>query len=418
MENNDHIESDPDKSGFSNCQEPVEQWKYFYHSAWQEIRDTYINKKDLNNWASWEHKFDSNLCNLNDLDLSLKYMTESLGNKWTKYQSRAEMEKASEQVQAGIVSSGMELRPSARGQELEFMHFGSAAQASKLRERDKIISINGQQLSGLSEQEAEEHARAKSGGRLAIQFEHEGRSEEIELVLEANPKRAQVETKELADGIAYIRLPDFNGSLRAEEFASKIKDLVMPKDGEKASGLVLDLRNNPGGDFPLALTIASMFLKTDSLITQQLLRKNDGTQEAFKVNEQRVDKDENIRANRKPVDTELLQHLREIPVAILINGSTVSAAELLASALKDNERAEIIGKTSFGKGEGYREQQMPSGGKLKVAQMKYLSPNGLEINGKGVSPDLDIELARDAKVDNQLEAARAFLIKQTKTPRH
>lgn len=396
--------------GFSQCDEPVEQWKLFYRNGWQDIRDNYIYPESLKNWADWEHKFDLHMCSLPDLDLAMKHMTDSVHNKWTRYLSAAEQDEKERLKSQGLVPGGMEFRKNGDKYEIEFIHYASAAQSAPLREGDVVLSINGRELKGLSLEEARAASYGARGAKMQVQTLHEGNIENLDLTLKDIPERVPIEGQVLPDGVAYIRLPDFNGDKRIEEFVDKLNELKK-SSGNELKGLVLDLRNDPGGDFPNAVNVASMFLPAENmLIAHQFVRSRD-PQDADGLTEKtfRVGSDA-IKVNSKAVDPELINQLRKVPMAVLTNGSTVSASEVLTGALKDNGRAVIVGTRTFGKGVGYREQRFPTGAKFSISQMKYTTPSGFDPTGKGIEPDLKVE--RQGNRDSQLEAALEVLAKQ------
>jgi C-terminal processing protease CtpA/Prc len=114
---------------------------------------------------------------------------------------------------------------------------------------------------------------------------------------------------------------------------------------------------------------------------------------------------DSISNNGKVVDEKLVQTLRRLPLSVLVNGSSASAAEVLTGALKDNGRATIVGSHSFGKGVGYKTDHLPDGGVLSITELKYLTPSGYDLNGRGIAPDVQVEAKPGDTNDKQLEAA-------------
>jgi carboxyl-terminal processing protease len=117
-----------------------------------------------------------------------------------------------------------------------------------------------------------------------------------------------------------------------------------------------------------------------------------------------------ITINGKFVDENLVLALRKLPLTVLINGSSASAAEVLTGALKDNRRATIVGSHSFGKGVGYKTEHLPTGGALGITEMKYLTPSGLDLSGQGIHPNLEVEAKPgDTRADSNDEQLKAAL---------
>lgn len=314
-----------------------------------------------------------------------------------------------------MLSSGLELKMEGGKYKIEYLHDGSAAQQARLIEGDTVLAVNGKPLADLSLNEAELLTYAKDGSKLQLDMEHNGKLEKVELVIKAEAAETKPQGRLLEDGIAYLRIPDFKGRERPDQVLKELENLFAAqteKHRKKLQGLVIDLRNNPGGDFPNALKIAGYFLPEGATITKQLLRKRASANMAelneivHKVQSELPDK------NGKPVEEQLLKDLRSLELKVIVNASSVSAAEVLTAALQDNRRAEIIGNRTFGKGQGYKESIMPGGGRLRVSSMKYLSPAGNEIDGKGLSPNRQIDISKDSASDNQIDEAVKQIKKQ------
>ncbi len=398
-------EKSKDVPEFSSCSEPSEQWRMFYENEWNSIKKSYIEPSALQNWDEWQHKFDSKLCTMQDMDIALKLMAQSLHNQWTQYSTAAEQAEKDQFESEGNLSSGMELSPFSKDYRLEFMHYASPAQQSELREGDLLRSINGVPLKNQSIIEAKRLASGKAGDGVEIEYERKGQVHTTKLTLAKTPEPV-VEGDLLRDDIAHVRLPDFNGEIKLENLLAKIKELKQQtKNG--LNGLILDLRNDPGGDFPNAVNLSSMFLPDDNMeIATSYVRANDPSNfSAMKVQRNKVVPLDELRINHRAVDRQLVEELKHIKMAVLVNGSSVSASEVFTGSMQDNHRATIIGTQTFGKGVGYRTEHLPSGGILKITALKYLTPAGRDINGKGITPDKIVEDDAKTKIDEQLEAA-------------
>ena len=164
-------------------------------------------------------------------------------------------------------------------------------------------------------------------------------------------------------------------------------------ENRNKDGIILDLRSNPGGLLTNAIFIADMLLDGQVIVST-------------------VDRDgykETQRSTSKVVTRQ--------PIVVLINGGSASASEILSGALKDNGRATIVGKKSFGKGLVQEINKLPGGSAMHITIQKYLTPNGTDINKKGIEPDVEVEItAEDVKAerDPQLQKANDILLKQVK----
>jgi carboxyl-terminal processing protease len=400
-----------DLAGFSQCQSPSEVWQRFYHGEWEEVNAKYFDPAALQNFGQYEHKYDANICTPDDLDLALKHMAESLHNPWTKYTTAAEQAAKDSQAGLGQAAAGYELASAGPGKfKIEFIHFGSPAQSSDLREGDIVTAINGKDLSTLTLAQAKALQIGQSGDHMEVQAEHGGVGEKVDLTLAPTPQE-KIDARMVNQEVAYVRLPDFKSEARVAEFIQTI-DGLMKKTPGGLKGLVLDLRNDPGGDLPVAQTIASLFLPDDKMIVaKQYVRSLDPADGgALKEKDLPVIPAGGITVKGKQVDEKLVQELRHLPMTVLVNGSSASAAEVLTGALKDNGRATIVGSHSFGKGVGYKTDHLPDGGTLSITQLKYLTPSGYDLNGRGISPDIAVEARPGDHDDRQLEAALNVLM--------
>lgn len=242
----------------------------------------------------------------------------------------------------------------------------SPARLAGIQSGDQIIDINYQTLDGMDIDQVTAQLRGKQGSEIIIGIARAGQSERIEFTLKRElAPQSSVRNQILEQGIGYIRIAVFQAET-SEEFKSAIKQLQA--DGP-LQGLVLDLRNNPGGLMPISVEVA------DTLIDQGLLLYTEG----------RLPE-----ANKQYYATygDLTQG---VPIAVLINGGSASASEIVAGALQDQERATIIGTQSFGKGSVQSVIPLGDGRAIKLTTAHYLTPNGRFIHGQGIKPDIIVE---------------------------
>ncbi|MDD3898204.1 MAG: S41 family peptidase, partial [Syntrophomonadaceae bacterium] len=186
-----------------------------------------------------------------------------------------------------------------------------------------------------------------------------------------------------ANQIGYISLNQF-GSRSAEEMKESINDLL---ENKKVRGIILDLRNNGGGDFDVSIAIAGIFLDGDKVVSAVDAQ---GNEKVYQAGKGKVD----------------------IPLVVLVNEDSASASEILAAALRDNQRAVLVGKKTFGKGLVQTVFRLRNGGALKLTTQRYYTPGGIDINKVGITPDYVIENNADADKDLQLDKAISVLKKQ------
>lgn len=260
----------------------------------------------------------------------------------------------------------------------------SPARLAGIQSGDQIIDINYQTIQGMDLKKVTSELRGKQGSEIIIGIARAGQSERIEftLVRELAPK-SSVRSQMLEQGIGYIRIAVFQEET-SEEFKSAINQL---QSEGPLQGLVLDLRNNPGGLMPISVEVA------DALIDQGLLLYTEGRLPD---------------ANKQYYAT-YGDLTNGAPIAVLINGGSASASEIVAGALQDQERATIIGTQSFGKGSVQSVMPLGDGRAIKLTTAHYLTPNGRFIHGQGIEPDIVVEATKPQSGTNDNQITQAVL---------
>lgn len=253
---------------------------------------------------------------------------------------------------------------------------------------DKILKINGETTTNIGIEEAVHRIRGQKGTSVTLNIFHEGDEESKDVVVERDVihvKSVRFEMKE-SGTVAYIRINRF-GEETSTEFAQAVRSTL----DAKAEGLVIDLRNNPGGLLDSAVDIGSFLLPDRSVVV--------------------------IEENGKGVKHELKTSggdvLSKVPTAVLINEGSASASEILAGALReDRDNVRLIGKTSFGKGSVQELVSVAKDAAVKITVAKWLTPKGNQINKVGIAPDDTVSLTRDDVIgekDPQLDKAFEWL---------
>jgi carboxyl-terminal processing protease len=220
--------------------------------------------------------------------------------------------------------------------------------------------------------EAVKKLRGPEGSAVTISLFREGFTEPKDFTL----TRAVIQIKsvrwtKMRDDVGYVKLRSFHKT-STEELEHALQDL----EEQRMGGLVLDLRNNPGGLLEQAISVADLFLEGGQLIVYTQGRLASQNMKGFSKNE----------------DTH-----PNYPMVILINGGSASASEIVAGALKDLSRATVVGTQSFGKGSVQTIIPLSDGSGLRLTTAKYYTPKGTEIHGKGITPDVIVEQPQDAE---------------------
>lgn len=235
---------------------------------------------------------------------------------------------------------------------------------------DYITQINGEQINGLTLNEAVDKMRGKVGTDIDVTIFREGESDAIELTL----TRAIIEVKSvrhrIEDEIGYIRISSFTEKTTSglREAVAEIKEEL----GDNMQGIVLDLRNNPGGLLDQAIAVSNTFLDRGEIVST------------------RTRNDDNIqRYNAQKGDS-----INGKSFVVLINGGSASASEIVAGALQDHERAVVVGTQSFGKGSVQTVIPLSTDGAMSLTTAYYFTPSGNSIQGEGIVPDVVVEQLR------------------------
>ncbi len=267
----------------------------------------------------------------------------------------------------------------------------SPADKAGMKTGDAILKINNKDVPlDVTVQQANSQMRGSIGSKIALTIHHIGEPKPVDLELvRERYSLPTVASKVLPNTkFGYIKV-SLETSEKANEFARALDTLK----SQNITGLVVDLRNNPGGLFPdPVLDISGQFLKNNDVVVYEKYR--DGTEKAF-----------NAGSRRGAVD---------MPLVVLVNSGTASAAEILAGALRDYKRAVLIGEPTYGKGSVQSIRQLSDGAALHITIATWFTPKHAEIEGKGLAPDFSIPLTEDdAKkgVDPQLNRAIDYLTK-------
>jgi carboxyl-terminal processing protease len=244
---------------------------------------------------------------------------------------------------------------------------GTPAYRAGIQPGDRILKIEGLSTKDMQLTDAVKRMRGKPGSKITVTIVREGWTEPKDFLITREQIRVQsVKSNPLVPGIEYIRLRQFQ-----EQTANDLETALekYSKDG-KIQGLVLDLRNNPGGLLTSAVEVSEKFLEPGKLVV---------------YTEGRV-RNQNMRfsANAKRTFT-------DFPIVVLVNQGSASASEIVAGALQDWGRAVVLGTQSFGKGSVQTIIPLSDGSGLRLTTAKYFTPKGRSIHGKGITPDIVVE---------------------------
>ncbi|MBI5414426.1 S41 family peptidase [Candidatus Peregrinibacteria bacterium] len=315
-------------------------------------------------------------------------LISSLEDDYSSYMSREESQTFDEELAGELEGIGAELTMRNSLVTVVSPLRNSPAEQAGIFPEDVIATVDGESVDGMTLLEVVNKIRGKNGTKVVLGILR--KTETNILDIEITRKHIVVESVklEMKNGIAVLEVSQF-GDHTKEEFEKYLREAI----AGNPRGIVLDLRFNPGGYLDSAVDMVSFFVKEGKVVIQK---------------------------ERAPTITNRFVNgrvLTDLPLVVLINGGSASAAEIVAGALRDHNRAILIGETSFGKGTVQEIVPMSDGAKLRLTVAKWLTPNGLDISKKGIEPDIALkrEISDfETNKDPQMEAALKILRREAK----
>jgi carboxyl-terminal processing protease len=256
---------------------------------------------------------------------------------------------------------------------------------------DLVIRLDDTPVKGMALSDAVKIMRGKPGTDIVLTIVREGVDRPLNITITRDVIRVtSVRSRMLDPGYGYVRISQFQ-SRTGDNLREALEELEEKAEGP-LKGLVLDLRNNPGGVLSAAVSVSDAFLK-DGIIVYTEGRLEDAK----------------LKFNAKPTDI-----LHGAPLVVLVNGGSASASEIVAGALQDHQRAIIMGQKTFGKGSVQTILPMDNGSALKLTTAKYYTPSGTSIQATGIAPDIELENLKIADSDS----AASSRIKEADLARH
>ena len=300
----------------------------------------------------------------------LKGLVQSLEDPYSVYMTKEEFKSIMEETSGSFGGIGVVVTPGEDNLITVVSPIeGTPGERAGIKSGDKIIKVDGQEFIAENMDAAVKIMRGEpnTGVTLTImRIDKDGKNETIDLEIIREVIRVEtIQAEILEDDIGYIKITSFD-ELTYKDFKRELDRLGT----ENIKGLVIDLRNNPGGLLSVTGKIADELLGDVDIVYTQT---KDGKREYIKSGKSMVN----------------------YPLTLLVNGGSASASEILAGAIKDHKRGKLIGTTTFGKGVVQRLKDLPDGSGLKLTISEYFTPNGINIHGIGIEPDIVVDLPED-----------------------
>jgi carboxyl-terminal processing protease len=338
--------------------------------VWQLVNSEYVDGKfNQQDWlAVRKNLLSKEYSSKEEAYVAIREALQKLNDPYTRFMDPQQFETLTNQTSGEVSGIGIRMELNETTKRLTVLEAieNSPALKAGIKAGDEILAIDGKPTQQMKVDDASKLIRGKEGTAITLRLGRSGNNIDLKLT------RAKIEVPTVSynlkqEGnrrVGYIRLREFSAHA-SEQMARAIRNL----NGQKVDSYVLDLRGNPGGLLQASVEIARMWLDDGGIVRT--------------VNRQGFNED--MKANRTA--------LTKLPLAVLVDGNSASASEILTGALKDNKRAVVVGSQTFGKALVQSVHELPDGSGLAVTIAHYYTPRGTDINHKGITPDIKLELS-------------------------
>jgi carboxyl-terminal processing protease len=360
-----------------------------YDEVWQLIAGKFVDEsKNGQDWRIWRNRYDKALKTPEDAYVAIETMLASLDDRYTRFLTPEEFKDERDSIKAVLFGIGIQIGVKDNKLVVIAPIEDTPAARAGLKANDEILAIDGHSALGMSVKDGASYIKGEKGTSVKLLIKRDGKELPPFIVVRDEIKIKAVSTKPpfektvIPEGIGYIKLSSFISNSAGREFTE-----TLAKMPEK-NGYIIDLRSNPGGLLENATGIADLFLKEGGIVST-------------------VD-----RYGYKVVTEASAPVLTNKPLVVLIDEGSASASEILSGALKDHARATLVGKKSFGKGLVQEINPLVSSNGaagLHITTQRYLTPNDIDINKKGIEPDLLVKVTEaDIKAGKDLQLEKAI----------
>jgi carboxyl-terminal processing protease len=344
--------------------------KSIVDEAWQIVNREYVDNSFNNvDWqATRQQLLSKNYTSKEQAYEAIRKALEPLSDPYTRFLDPEQFQALTSQTSGELSGVGIRMEVDDQTKILKVVEpiENSPAFKADIKAGDKILAIDGQPTQGMKIEEASAMIRGEVGTNVSLQLSREGKG-----VFDVTLTRAQIELPSVHSSVkqegqikvGYISLNEFS-SHASEQMQRAILNL----NEQNVDAYVLDLRGNPGGLLHASVEIARMWIESGEIV--HTVDRKGGTQE-FKANN---------------------SALTQLPMAVLVDGNSASASEILAGALKDSKRGVVVGSKTFGKAVVQSVHSLSDGSGLAVTISRYYPPSGIDINHKGIMPDVTLDL--------------------------
>ncbi len=357
--------------------------KRLFLKTWRIIKSKYydptMNGQD---WMRWNKRYIDKISTIDDANVAINSMLASLDDPYSKFMDEKEYLEQTTNIDAKIVGIGVNIISASGKVVIVSVVEDTPAFKSGVKAGDLILKVDEKNVAGKSVSDVASLIRGKEGEIVKLELLRDKKK------LTKNILREEIQIKNIKasiidDKIGYIQISSFISSDLSSEFIEALTKT------EKCQGLIIDLRGNAGGLMPNAIFIADMFLPSGHIVS--IVDRN---------------------SQKSDIDAQVKPYAINKPLVILIDEASASASEILSGALKDNKKAILIGKRTYGKGMIQKIYPLPNETGMNLTIAKYLTPKGFDINKRGIEPDYEVEYTEKDFLNNkdpQLEKAKSVM---------
>lgn len=356
--------------------------------TWLLVKQSYCEPHLNNqNWSRWKRRYINKIEDNEDAYVAINTMLASLDDPYSRLLSKEEFLDQNNSIESKMYGIGVNIASVSGKIYIVNVIKGSPADINGLKQGDMIMSVNNHQIKGESIFQVAQYIKGAVNETVTLVILRNAQKL-TKKIKRAEIKVKTVEYQKLDKNTGYIHILSFIGNDTPTEFINALENV---KDSK---GLILDLRGNTGGLFQNAVFVSNLFLSSGDIVS---VIGRDGSSSSYRVQES--------------------DFVYQKPLVVLVDGDSASASEIVSGALKDNNRAKIIGTKTFGKGVVQKIYALPNQMGMNLTIARYLTPKGYDINKKGIAPDYEVTFTKDDMIksfDRQLEFAKNVLAKEIK----
>ena len=357
-------------------------YQKLYEKNWQVIKNEYFDPTfNHQHWNRWHYRYQNKIKTKDDAKVAIETMLASLDDPYSRYLSSEEFAQQNNSITSKISGIGVSIVNDSGKIKIVNVIESTPAQFADVKPGDIILAVNGKAVSGLSLAEVSNLVKGPINTFVNIDIL---RGEEK---ISKNIIRKEITVKTVKSSkdknIGYIQITSFISKSTPNEFLEALENTTDSK------GLIIDLRGNTGGLLTNAIFIANIFIDKGNLVS--IVGRN-----GYKYNVEA--QDSNVHINK--------------PIILLVDGASASASEILSGALKDYNKAKLVGTKTYGKGMVQKIIPLPNETGLNLTIARYLTPSGNDINKRGITPNVEVKFTQkdiEERKDVQLEYAKTML---------